>query len=406
MAEPIKSRFLDRATPPHIFTLVCLAGLSALAMNVFLPSLGNMASYFEVDYAYMQLAVALYLAVSGVLQLFIGPISDKYGRRSVLLWGMGLFLVATLGCLLAPNVTVFMFFRMGQAVIAVAMVLSRAVVRDIYPQDQAASMIGYVTMGMSLIPMIAPAIGGMLEVIYGWQASFWMLLGAGVFMFAVTWFDLSETAPPSDRTLTQQFAEYPELLRSPRFWGYCLASAFSSGAFFAYLGGATFVGTEVFSLTPDTLGLYFAAPGVGYFLGNFFTGRYAARLGINFMIFWGNVICVISLAPSFFLSLAGASSAAVFFGSMIFVGIGNGMVIPNAQAGMLSVRPHLAGTASGLGSAIMIGGGAALSALAGALLTPGSTEMPLVSIMAVSCGIAMTIMVFVARRERRLRNAA
>ena len=129
-----------------------------------------------------------------------------------------------------------MVFRMFQAVIAVAMVLARAVVRDIYPQDQAASMIGYVAMGMSLVPMIAPAIGGLLEVWYGWHASFVMLLGFGVLLYVITWFDLAETAAPSNNTLRQQFAEYPELLKSPRFWGYCMASAFSSGAFFAYLG--------------------------------------------------------------------------------------------------------------------------------------------------------------------------
>lgn len=395
-------RFFNRATPPHILTLVCLAGLSALVMNMFLPSLGNMALYFEVDYAVMQLAVAGYLAVSGILQIFIGPLSDKYGRRAVMLWGLALFILATIGCLMASDVQTFMIFRMFQAVIAVAMVLSRAVVRDIFPQDQAASMIGYVTMGMSLIPMIAPAIGGVLEVTYGWQASFWMLLGAGVVMLVVAYFDMAETAPPSDNSLLQQFGEYPELLRSLRFWGYCLTSAFSSGAFFAYLGGATFVGTEVFSLAPDVLGFYFAAPGIGYFVGNFLTGRYAARMGIKFMISWGNVICVVALVPSFILSIAGVNTALVFFGSMVLVGVGNGMVIPNAQAGLLSVRPHLAGTAAGLGSAIMIGGGAALSALAGTLLKPGSSEIPLIAIMMTSCLLALAVMFFVARREARL----
>ena len=404
MHESSKSRFFDRATPPHIFTLVSLAGLSALAMNIFLPSLGGMTEYFQTEYAFMQLSVALYLAINGFLQLFIGPISDKYGRRSVILWGLGLFNMSRrLGCLLAPTAEVFMVFRMFQAVIAVAMVLARAVVRDIYPQDQAASMIGYVAMGMSLVPMIAPAIGGLLEVWYGWHASFVMLLGFGVLLYVITWFDLAETAAPSNNTLRQQFAEYPELLKSPRFWGYCMASAFSSGAFFAYLGGAPFVGEQVYGLTPDQLGLYFAAPGLGYFIGNFITARFSARVGVNPMIFWGNVICAGSLLPALLLSLAGAGSAAAFFGCVVFLGIGNGMVIPNAQAGMLSVRPHLAGTASGLGSAIMIGGGAALSAIAGALLQPGSTDLPLITLMTLSCVAALGVILLVMRRERRLR---
>ncbi|MBU2980734.1 multidrug effflux MFS transporter [Lentibacter algarum] len=402
MQEIQKSRFLDRSTPPHIGTLICLTGLSALAMNIFLPSLNGMAEFFQVDYAFMQLSVALYLAINAFLQLFIGPISDKYGRRIVLLWGMALFCLATLGCLAAQDAFTFMVFRMLQAVISVAMVLTRAVVRDIYGLNRGASMLGYVTMGMSLIPMIAPAVGGFLEVRYGWHASFWMLFGLGLVLFTVTWFDLKETSPPSGRTLTQQFGEYPELLTSPRFWGYCFSSAFSAGAFFAYLGGAPFVGEQVFGLSPDTLGLYFAAPGIGYFIGNFITGRYSVRIGVNQMIFWGNLICVIALLPSLLLSLAGLNTPFLFFAFVAVLGLGNGMVLPNGQSGMLSVRPHLAGTAAGLGSAIMIGGGAALAALAGALLKPGSSEVPLTVIMTVSCFAAMITALLIIRRERRL----
>lgn len=159
--------------------------------------------------------------------------------------GLGLFLAATVGCLLAPNIAVFLVFRMAQAVIATGMVLSRAVIRDLYTQDESASMIGYVTMGMALVPMISPALGGLLEQGFGWQASFWAMLILGGLVFWVAWADLGETARASGKSLGQQFGEYPELLRSPRFWGYALATGFCSGAFFAYLGGAPFVGTVV-----------------------------------------------------------------------------------------------------------------------------------------------------------------
>src|SRR3990167_4893187 len=154
------ARFLDRSTPPKIVTLTLLAGLSALTMNIFLPSLPGMAAWFGVPYALMQLSVALYLALSAVLQIVIGPISDRFGRRKVLLGALVLFLIATVGTLLAQTAPTCLGFRVAQAVSAAGMVLSRAIVRDMVADAEAASMIGYVTMGMSIVPMIGPVIGG------------------------------------------------------------------------------------------------------------------------------------------------------------------------------------------------------------------------------------------------------
>jgi MFS transporter, DHA1 family, multidrug resistance protein len=402
MSNAVPVRFLDRATPPHIFTLIVLTGLGALSMNIFLPSLPAMTEYFETDYRLMQLSVALYLGVNAVLQVIIGPISDRFGRRPVLLWGIALFLVATVGCILAQSVEVFLAFRMMQAVIVVGLVLGRAVVRDMYPADQAASQIGYVTMGMAVVPMIGPAIGGVLDETLGWHANFWMLGILGVLVLFLTWRDLGETAAQGASSFREQFREYPELLASRRFWGYCLAASFASGAFFAYLGGAPYVGSEVFGLSAAEVGFYFGAPAVGYFFGNFLSGRYSVRVGLNGMVLWGSVLSAAGLVVMLVLFLAGLKTPVVFFGFMTFVGLGNGMVLPNATSGMLSVRPHLAGTASGLGGAITIGGGAALSALAGSLLTGGNGAYPLINIMLVTSILAVVSILYTIRRERRV----
>ncbi|MEQ6247329.1 multidrug effflux MFS transporter [Sulfitobacter sp. HNIBRBA3233] len=395
-------QFGNRRSPPHILTLILLAGMSACVMNMFLPSLPKMADHFGTDYSVMQLSVAVYLAVSGVLQIFVGPLSDKFGRRPVILLGLVIFLIATVGCIFAPTIEVFLFFRMLQAAIATAMVLSRAAVRDMYSQDVAASMIGYVTMGMAVVPMISPALGGILDEWFGWEAVFWALFVAGALTLVLAWFDMGETAIRSGKTLTQQFGEYPELLRSPRFWGYAMAAGFSSGAFFAYLGGAPFVGKEVFGMSPSTLGFFFGAPAVGYFLGNFITARFSVRFGINAMVFWGCIANAVGSTISLLIFMAGYGSPFSFFGMMTLVGLGNGLCIPNATAGMLSVRPHLAGTASGLGGALMIGGGAGLSALAGALLTPQSGAFPLLWIMLITAILGFLSIAMVVRRERAL----
>jgi len=395
-------RYLDRATPPHISTLVLLAGLPALAMNVFLPSLPNMAAWFDTEYRVMQLSVSLYLGVNALLQIVIGPISDRFGRRPVILWSLVLFLLATVGTLLATTVEVFLFFRMCQAVVVGAMVLSRAVVRDMVGATQAASMIGYVTMGMALVPMVGPMIGGQLDEFFGWQATFVLMLATGIVVLIVAWRDLGETSSNRPTSFRAQVAQYPELLTSRRFWGYCAAAAFSSGAFFAYLGGAPFVGSAVFGLSPATLGMYFGAPAVGYALGNYLSGRFSVRSGIDLMVLWGATICTSGLATLSVLYASGVQNAEVFFGFFMFVGLGNGMVLPNATSGMLSVRPHLAGTASGLGGAIMIGGGAALAALAGALLVPGSGPWPLLAIMLITSICGLVSILYVIRRQKKI----
>jgi len=395
-------RFLDRSTPPHIGTLVLLAGMSALVMNVFVPSLQIMADWFQTDYGVMQASVSGYLAGNAVLQLFIGPISDKLGRRPVVIGGIVIFLIATVGCLLSTHIAVFLVFRMIQATIVVTMVLSRAVVRDLYPPDKAASMIGYVTMGMALVPMLAPMVGGWLAEQYSWQATFWLMLVLGIALLWLCLKDLGETSVGSGLTLAQQFGEYPELFRSPRFWGYALACAFSSGAFFSYVGGASFVGIEVFGLSATLLGFLFGAPAIGYALGNYFSGRFSTRFGINTMVLVGGLIITAGMVVALIVFALGFGSALMFFGFMTCVGLGNGLTIPNATAGALSVRPGLAGTASGLAGAIMLGGGALLSQLAGALLTPENGAETLLWMM-LGSGIASVLaMLVVIYRERQL----
>jgi MFS transporter, DHA1 family, multidrug resistance protein len=395
-------RFLDRHTPPHIVTLILIAGLAALSLNIFLPSLPLMAAHFGVPYPMMQLSVSLYLVATALLQLVIGPISDRFGRRPVMMFAAGLFTLATLGALLAPTFGLFLTCRLVQAVIASGFVLSRAVVRDMVPQDQAASMIGYVTMGMSVVPMFGPVIGGALDQAFGWQASFVLLALGGAGLFALVWADQGETARGRPSSLAEQVAQYPQLLRSQRFWGYCLASATASGAFFAYLGGAPFVGIDTFGLEPATLGFYFGAPALGYMLGNFLSGRFSVRLGVNRMVLAGALCTTVGLGILALFDLAGFMSEAVFFGLVITIGLGNGILLPNATAGMLSVRPSLAGSAAGLGGAFTIGGGAALSALAGAVLSPGSGPTPLIFLMLASSALSVVCILWVMRRARQI----
>ncbi|MDG1116308.1 MAG: MFS transporter, partial [Flavimaricola sp.] len=207
---------MDRTTPPHITTLILLAGISALNMSIFLPSLNDMAAYFGTDYAIMQLSVSAYLLATAILQIVVGPMSDRYGRRKIVLISLVIFILATIGAVLAPSVEIFLLFRMIQAAVATGIVLSRAIVRDMVPQAEAASMIGYVTMGMALVPMVGPMIGGALDVLFDWHAIFVFLALAGTGVLFLCWRDLGETVTGSGVSFAEQLAGYPELLTSPR----------------------------------------------------------------------------------------------------------------------------------------------------------------------------------------------
>ena len=162
----------------------------------------------------------------------------------------------------------------------------------------------------------------------------------------------------------------------------------------------------MFGMSPTTLGFFFGAPAVGYFTGNFITGRYAVRFGVDKMVMWGCIANAMGSTISLMIFELGFGTPVSFFGLMMLVGLGNGLVIPNATAGMLSVRPHLAGTASGLGGAIMIGGGAGLSAWVGILLTPETGAFPLLWMMLITALLGLVSIVLVMRRERSLRLKA
>jgi len=394
-------RFLDRSTPPHIATLILIAGISALNMSIFLPSLQAMAGYFETDYATMQFALSGYLAATAVLQIFIGPISDRFGRRPVLLVSLLIFVIASIGCYFATTITAFLGFRMLQAAVATGIVLSRAIVRDMVPQAQAASMIGYVTMGMSLVPMVGPMIGGAIDQFFDWHATFLFLSICGAAVLALCYFDQGETLAEGGLSFREQLKGYPELFASPRFWGYALCAAFASGAFFALLGGASFVASTAFGLSPLWSGIALGAPAIGYGLGNFLAGRYSVRLGINRMAVTGSLLIIFGLGLSLGLALLGFHHALIFFGCCTFLGLGNGIALPNVTAGLVSVRPHLAGTASGLGSAMMVGGGAALAQFAGTLLDPAAGAVPLQWLMFLTAIASLLSVLFVIWREKR-----
>ncbi len=393
---------ISRPEPPSIVTLVAMASVGPLAMNIFVPSLPAMARHFDTSYSVIQLLVSLYLLALALAQLIIGPLSDRYGRRPVLLGSLALFCVATLGALFAPGVEALLACRVAQAGSAAGIVLSRAIVRDTVDTQDAASKIAYVTMGMSITPMFAPLLGGWLDEHYGWQASFWVSCIFGLIVLIFCWADLKETNLTPSSSMMAQFRSYPELLRSPRFWGYTATAVFASGTFFAYLGGGPYVSTEMLDMSPSQYGLYFSLLSFGYLVGNFFAGRYTKAWGMNRMMMAGNLVSLVGMLAMFGLFEAGLFHPLSLFLPASLVGVGNGLTLPSANTGIISVRPHLAGSASGLGGALTLGGGAGLAALASSLLGPTSGPFPLIYVCLGSAAAAVISTWLVIWRTRQV----
>lgn len=374
-------------------------------MSVFLPSLPSIADHFGVQYSVAQLAVTAYLITSAFVQLVMGPLSDRFGRRPVALCTILVFIMATLLSIYAPNFELFLLGRIIQAMAVVGLAVSRAAVRDMYDANKAASMIGFVTMGMAVVPTIGPAIGGVLQESFGWQMSFWLLFGAGVIVFILVYLDFGETNQNRSASIMAQFRQYPELFRSRRFWAYCLSATSAVAAYFCYLVSAPLVGQGFFGMSPKELGFYFGAPAVGYFIGNFLTGMFAQKAGINRMIFFGTLIAMGGMTLSLCLFLFTETIPLSFFGCVTLVGIGNGMTLPNASTGMMSVRPSLAGTASGIGGTMMTAAGAGLASAVGAYLNPAAHPEALIFIMLLASSLPIFGLWYITKREDHLNSA-
>jgi DHA1 family bicyclomycin/chloramphenicol resistance-like MFS transporter len=294
---------------------------------------------------------------------------------------------------------------MIQALSAAGMVTSRAMVRTMVGREKSASMIGYVTMGMALAPMIGPALGGFLDEYYGWQSAFWLLFAFGIIVYVITWMDLGETRKSAASSLTSQFSYYPVLLRSRRFWGYSLSASFCSGAFFSFLGGGPYVATEFFALAPSQFGLFFAFISVGYMAGNYISGLWSERFGITKMMAVGNLIMLVGIISAIILLYYVGKNPYYFFAPLSLLGLGNGMTLPNANAGIVSLHPELAGAASGLGGFLQIAGGASFSILAGLILGPQSNPLPLLLLMAAIALMGILAVMYVVYVDQ-LENSA
>lgn len=383
-----------------MITLVGLSALSTVSLNMFLPALASIAADLNAPYATVSLAVSMYLAITALVLLAVGPLSDTFGRRPVMLMALGIFVIGSLGCALSQNVQSFLGFRVLQGAMITGSAVSMAVVRDTRDEAQSASVLGYISMAMAIGPMLGPVAGGVLDTWLGWRAIFWLYGGLGAALLLVCWVDLGETRGRRTRPTPTGLWHGLGLLRMSRFWAYGLCMSFSTGAFYIFLTGAPLVAREVFGVSSATLGLYVGSITAGFMTGSFLSGRLAMRVAPTTLILAGRLFACLGPSLGLVAASLGLLSPLTCFGATIFVGLGNGLTTPNGNAKAMSVDPTRIGAAAGFAGAMNVGVGAILTLIAGFVVAGPFAAPLLLALMLASSALGLALILWAIRLER------
>src|SRR5437660_166458 len=285
---------VNSRTPWRLLALlIAMSGMSSLSLNILVPAIPGLVTKFAADPASVQLAVSLYLMGLAASQLVFGPLSDRFGRRPVVLAGLALAAFASTAAVFAANIASLVTARVAQSLGAsTGQTIGRAIIRDIYDREHAASMIGLVTSVVVLMPMVAPLMGGILDTLFGWEAIF--IFSAALSGFVLAWAVLAlpetRTVIPAERNRFR--SDFQALATNPRFFGYALCAGLGSGPFFSFLGGAPHVVVSMLGRSSAEYGLWFFIPSFGFMAGNFAVSRLARRFGIDALIWWGIALTI------------------------------------------------------------------------------------------------------------------
>jgi len=376
--------------------LVAVSAINPLALNILMPSMPGLVRIFDTDYSTVQLTLTLFLASIALAQLIIGPLSDRFGRRPVVLIGTGVFLVASVACIFSTSIEMLIIGRIFQAFGGcTGMVMGRAIIRDMHGLDKSASMMGYVTMAMVVVPMMAPSMGGYLDGKYGWQSSFILVFVYAAVALPFAYFLIGEThkGPFRAENPLRMLIGYGSLLKKIQFVRPALQISFSTAAFFAFLGGAPYVTIDLLGGTPVQYGLHFMIASMCYMLGNFITGRMSEKWGAERLVGIGLFFAMSGGVWLLVNYYAFGLSVFTLFCGMGFIALGNGLTLPSGTAAAISADATRVGAAAGMSGSMQLGAGAIASFLSGWFLTGSSSALPLVIIMTVCSVLAIVAQV-------------
>jgi len=381
---------MPRLTPVLLGLLALLSAFTPLSIDMYLPALPVISTELRASAGDVQLTLSAFLLAFGFGQIFYGPAGDRFGRRPVILTGLGAYMLASIGCAFAAEAGQLVALRLLQGLAACGgVVLARTMVRDLAEKDQAARAMSLMFACSSIAPMLAPLIGGQVLWFLGWRAIFWVLAGIGVIAWTLTYIRLPETLRPEYRQplhLGSVLKRYGELVRHRAFMGYALTGAFQFGALFSFLSGSPFVFIERYGVSPQLFGVIFGGQVLFLTLGSLTNARFVSTVGAARMLRTAVIVPAIMGPTLLVLGLVEARTGAIglwpFLPLIVLQIASNSFVGANAMAMALQRYPHMAGTASSLMGVMQFGVGALFGAIVGQ--TFAGTIVPMTTAMGIA----------------------
>jgi len=392
--------------PRLVLALASISLVGSLALHLFIPAIPVVKTALGLSDALAQLTFSIAVFSMAFSTLVYGSFSDRYGRRPILLLGLGLFLIGSAFSAAADSALTLLIGRLVQAIGAgCGVTLARAIAQDVYGRADLVKAIAYLTMFYTIGPMISPLVGGFLIDSFGWRSVFVFALAVGTIITACAYITVFESRPSVvvNRRGESVFRSYFGLFRHLRFTAFVLQTGFCTGSFLVTATAASSLMKQILYRPSSEFGIYFLVFPCGFLCGNLISSRIGSRIAEETMVFTGSLIAFAAVIVQSSLLLSGPVTPLSLFLPGFFITMAQGISLPYAQAGAISTDSKLAGTASGIGVFVSNLCGAAFAQLYGTLAD--GTPVPLVETTAISASLGLIVGLLPLLIQRRARPA-